>query len=361
MQVKRTVVLGVTVLAGCVADEGIDIGSQRAPVIAGTIDEGDPAVVALMDGGFFFCTGTLIRPKVVLTAAHCLYGSTPENTTVFFGTDATDPSSGTVAEVEALRGHPMYEGGPFDIGILALKEPSTVNPIPLNERPLGGEMQGQDVRVVGFGTAVDDGDDSGRKRQGTVTFNSVDGDVWYYTPKNGQSGCYGDSGGPNFMTFETGEVLAGITSFGTEDSCLAGMGGNTDVITYKDWIDEFVTWAETPPSCGADDRCLADCESPDPDCACMANGLCDGTCPDWLNDDPDCAGCAAGDGCWLDCPGEFPDPDCPPQEDPGVDDPKDEGGGGCGCVAGSRDGGLAGAPLALGLVVLALRRRRARR
>src|ERR1051325_3591223 len=41
----------------------------------------------LVNGNFPMCSGTLIAPNVVLTAAHCLHGKNPNNMTVVPGRD----------------------------------------------------------------------------------------------------------------------------------------------------------------------------------------------------------------------------------------------------------------------------------
>src|SRR5215471_7034567 len=67
--------------------------SARAPAEAhesitnGTVDPGDPAVVAIVtsDGITAHCTGTLVLPHTILTAAHCLDSANLMAWRVFFG------------------------------------------------------------------------------------------------------------------------------------------------------------------------------------------------------------------------------------------------------------------------------------
>src|SRR5688572_13370924 len=91
----------VPLLAACAADA--PRASVARPIVAGELDPGDPAVVALL--GDDLCTGTLVAPRVVVTSAHCLGGDSPDS--VFLGTDVRE--EGERLDVVERLAHPRSE------------------------------------------------------------------------------------------------------------------------------------------------------------------------------------------------------------------------------------------------------------
>ncbi|MCA3015770.1 MAG: trypsin-like serine protease [Myxococcaceae bacterium] len=267
---------------------------------------GDPSVVALAVGfnGRYssFCTGSLIGPKTVLTAAHCIYAqgrSAPYF--VLFGTYASSPSQ-AVRIVNQVR-HPNYTGQTNDFGLIQLERPVTNVPlVVLNEGSMGQGLVSQPVRHVGFG--VTDGATQaggGTKREVTTVLRRVEPSL-IFSGVQGKQTCQGDSGGPSFMVFPgtTEPRQVGVVSFGDQGCTEFGADGRVDRVVP--WI-RMTAGGWEAPTCELDGLCKPGCATIDQDCACARDGACSVECADFARD-PDCpADCASNGICAVDaCP-----------------------------------------------------------
>jgi hypothetical protein len=289
--------------AGCALDEA----SGEAPLLDdgasaltnSEVDEGHPAVVTFFAQDFIFCTGTVIAPRIVLTAGHCAYpdltGVQPEEIEVVFGTDATE-SEQRIAVVDGIF-HPdfdvdeLYGGG--DVGMFRLAEDAPVDPVAIGVAP----AVGSEVTLVGFGVDSDDGF-GGVKRVSSATVTATTSEL--FTIDSTSSLCHGDSGGPALQEVDGVETIVGIASVG---AC----GGSSTEQRIDLHVETFILpWAAT---CDADNLCASGCAAPDPDCPCAADGHCGDGC-DPPATDVDCPACAADGVCDAGCPGGAIDPDC---------------------------------------------------
>lgn len=169
------------------------------------------------------CTGVLIAPDIVLTAAHCIDQSI---TAVFLDANDLRSSTGEVIAVERVIAHPQSWQS-YDIGILILSQPSTVTPRIIADGCIRDQYtrNGANVAIVGYGATDADASQYGYElREAYTTITDVDcttsaGCVSSVSPGgemgaggDGIDSCNGDSGGPLYLLTDRGEFLVGLTS-----------------------------------------------------------------------------------------------------------------------------------------------------
>ncbi len=129
--------------------DGTPASNSQWPFIAALVTHSMDAV----DGQF--CGGSVIAPRVVLTAAHCVQGSGPGDIDVVTGrTRLSDDQAGQRIAVGAFRIDPRYDPKTqrHDAAILVLEAPTSAPPISIasaNDRRL--TAPGAPLAVAGWG------------------------------------------------------------------------------------------------------------------------------------------------------------------------------------------------------------------
>jgi V8-like Glu-specific endopeptidase len=301
--------LALALLIGAAACGPVDLEpasgaatSRGEAIVGGTITAGDPNVFMLIiqgsNGQSSVCTATLIAPRTLLTAAHCvdpriigaqsvqlLATNAPNQNQIVFGQNTWN--------VVETRMHPSWSpatlGG--DIAMARLQTAPNVPLKPWNEAPVAA---GQLVRSVGYGITGPNTTNSGVKRMVDLVINQVSPTLLFVGNGVNKGICSGDSGGPTFRTFPDGvERVVGVHSFTRTQECTDGAATRVDA--YRAFIQQWLNEKESP-TCARDGRCASNCPQVDLDCVCGADDQCTTACPD-LSADPDCGDCGANGVC----------------------------------------------------------------
>ena len=239
-----------------IACGGTSVDPQKSDsssaITYGTVDgNAHPAVVLIvMDIGgqpAFRCSGTLIAPKVVLTAGHCA-GEPGEfsGMRVFTESDVQNgnnnyPFAGpNTIEATEWHAHPQFTESAFflhDVGVVLLSKAFKLPSAQYGVLPAANQLDALKPSSATTFTAVGYGvqrinpvfieaekirmDANPHLIQINTGFT---GNFSLLLSNNASTGgtCFGDSGGPNYLGGSN--LIAGVTSFGLNGTC-GGTGG----------------------------------------------------------------------------------------------------------------------------------------
>jgi hypothetical protein len=228
--------------------------ASAAAITHGTADgDGHPNVAGLVsptqysDGTWLYCTGTLISPTVLLTAAHC---AEDDRVGVTF-----DPAyqAGDAVSYGTWHADPLYgksQSDPHDIAVVVF--PKAIKGITPARLPAAGSLaslsQSQQFTSVGYGAYEVTNGPGGHaflyndvRGVATGTLNAVN-PSWLrisMNPATGDGGtCYGDSGGPNFLG--TTDIVAATTITGDYVCRATNVDYRLDTASARSFLKTYV-------------------------------------------------------------------------------------------------------------------------
>lgn len=218
-----------------------------------------PHIVGVYDASMgSICTGSILSPSIIVTAAHCVE-SEASSLRLVFGNDFSSRAI-VIRGVDAKQASPLWpfrQNAPTNTGDIALIRFS--GGLPAGYKPVrfltdsSKLSDGMPVTLAGFGASdvvqvrdprsgamMSDHQGSGKLRYTDTTIVSATftKSEFVTDSSKGRGACHGDSGGPAFVMVDGELVVTGVTSRSVNDpgdTCAVG-AAYTSIPFYSNWI-----------------------------------------------------------------------------------------------------------------------------
>jgi hypothetical protein len=207
------------------------------------------SVVTIVGSRGNFCSGALIAPKLVLTAAHCVQPGA-----VYKLVETGADKQPQLRDVRTTAVHPGFDmqamlahRATADVALLQLEAPPQGKTAAALGAPQLLILPGSRFTIAGIGVTIRGQGSSGgiiraagliaTGKPGTLQIRLVD--PLTLGTRGGLGACTGDSGGPVFEDRPGGSHIIGVISWSTGPNGTGGCGGLTGVTPltlYRDWI-----------------------------------------------------------------------------------------------------------------------------